>query len=513
MRKLVAATLCLMSASQAHAFGSLGPMPGEERFVGLLDNKDDENAVGGGVGFGQIGKDFFLTITPRLDLNFGPFGIGLQGPVALRLSDQSPDPVHPLRQEDWDEPSDFLKFVRYVRWGQKRDFIFVRVGELAASIGHGTIMDRYLNTTDINTFHLGLQADLNTSYFGVETMISDLGMFGGGYDDARVMGARVYIKPVSFFDPSSFLNIFSIGGTVVVDENAPAQLATVQPDPADPASRRVILDENGNFTVRCPQGVANCQDGSTRAMVVGGFDVEAEIFNNAFIELIPYMDVNFVHQGDAGFHLGAQAKIKIPILIDLAIPIKLEYRYVGNRYIPTYFNNFYELERYNYSPDAVPAAQYGLIAPTDGVPKAVAMALGRGGGGSGLFGDAAFDIAGYIQVGAMYEHYDGSVGGNLAIYANIPAIEWLQAKAYYARTGIKDPADAFQLDERSLLVAQAAYEIVSYIWIVGRAGIRWEAFDPAATPGYTPPQGVPPPEVQVREVFDWNIGLEFSYEF
>ena len=40
------------------------------------------------------------------------------------------------------------------------------IHEIAADLGHGTIMGRYMNNVDINTYRLGSQFDVYTEYGG-----------------------------------------------------------------------------------------------------------------------------------------------------------------------------------------------------------------------------------------------------------------------------------------------------------------------------------------------------------
>ena len=45
-----------------------------------------------------------------------------------------------VRTEDWDEIGDYLpKMLRYVQYGEKRDFIYARLGELASE---NSVMER-----------------------------------------------------------------------------------------------------------------------------------------------------------------------------------------------------------------------------------------------------------------------------------------------------------------------------------------------------------------------------------
>ncbi len=490
MRRLVVASMLLLFSSTALA---LEPIPGEERFEELQSrHAQEETSISASAEFGQIGEDFFISFNPRFDLNLGLFGLGLQIPINLRVIDLNPktdDNLDPLRKEDWDEPAEFLKFIRYVRFGNKRDFVYVRVGELIATIGHGTIMHRYVNNTDVDTFRTGLQVDLNTNYGGIETMISDIGFFDPNYADSRLFGVRGYVKPVGFIDPESVLNIFQIGATVVVDENAPYELetetVTLLTHPMFPdgiTQQRAVLDDTGNFIIS-----------DKRPAVVFGFDVEAEVLNNWMFELIPYMDINFMPEGgDAGFHLGFNAALKLPLGLDFTIPLRVEYRHFGARYSPTYFGSLYEQERLVYGD-----GQSGVEAQ----PKLRAINdTTLTGGLNGWYGELAFDVGGYVQVGAIYEDFENSTGGILAMFVSVPALDFLQAKAYYARWDITDVVDIFNLDERSLMVAQLRMQIpyVPILYFIARYTRQWE---------------INPITANVEASEDWAFGLDFTYDF
>jgi len=123
----------------------MGPVPGEERFE-TLNEFQDRTTLGAELGFSQVDEDYFLTLRPRFDLNFGNFGLGLQIPLNLRVIDKSPkndnDYGGIIRAEDWDEPSEYFRAVRWLRYGHPRDFVYFRVGGLDGELGNGTIMGR-----------------------------------------------------------------------------------------------------------------------------------------------------------------------------------------------------------------------------------------------------------------------------------------------------------------------------------------------------------------------------------
>ncbi|MBI3579984.1 MAG: hypothetical protein HY089_11315, partial [Ignavibacteriales bacterium] len=79
------------------------------------------------------GKPYYLfNLTP--ELSFGNLGIGLD--LNIRVGEDGK-----IRKEDFNEVYDYLRILRYVRWGHKKDPLYARAGALDyARLGHGSIM-------------------------------------------------------------------------------------------------------------------------------------------------------------------------------------------------------------------------------------------------------------------------------------------------------------------------------------------------------------------------------------
>lgn len=481
-RLLVAAVFAILPMASAHA--EMGPIPGEERFAGSMPQ--GQQSVGAGIGVTQIDGDYFLQLVLKTELNLGPVGLGLQVPLNLRVPPKKAehDYYGVIRRQDWDEKSEYLKVIRYVRLGHKRDDFYLRVGELAADLGHGTIVNGYLNNLDVNTFRVGSAFDINTEYGGIETLISDLGAF---YDSnnprSRVIGTRLYFKPMALVDPSGWLNIFAVGVSLVSDLNAPAIYKT-EPDRVDGQTGAVVpgrpLVKDGAYVVE-----------RTTPASVYGVDLEAQLLHDPIIDLVPYSDLNFIDQAGCGWHLGVLATLKMPIGFSLSIPIRLEYRRFASNYLPTYFDTFYEIERFSYR-----------FASTL-TPKVVAVRrLPSGKGINGFYGDLAFDFMGLVQLGAAYEAYEGSYP-NMQVFARVPAFEVVQFKAYYARTQIEGTNDIFKFDNRSMGVVEGRYELVSYTYLVGRLTQQWALNTNPSSKHYGEYEGQR----------DWQVGIELAFNF
>ena len=119
--------------------------------------------------------DTYLTTVINTEFALGPFGVGLGLPLnLLAINDDatgtrdSKTYQHLLRRDDWNQPQDYLKLVRFVRYGHKRDPVYLLAGQLwGSSLGHGTLVNRYSNSFSLTQRKLGAAFDVNTEYFGL----------------------------------------------------------------------------------------------------------------------------------------------------------------------------------------------------------------------------------------------------------------------------------------------------------------------------------------------------------
>ncbi|MAO82407.1 MAG: hypothetical protein VX405_10165 [Myxococcota bacterium] len=444
MRSLFGALLFIT----AMPVGAMDTFPGEEKFANLMG----QDATSGGIGLGLTNfgdGDYFVQVSPRVDFSLGGVGIGLQIPLNLRIWDADPkasgDHFGLIREEDWDEPSEFLKAIRKVRLGRKTSKLYISGGELSAEIGHGTILGNYINNVDIETFRAGAHVAMNVRRGGFEVLVSDIGTVLGDNPHSQLVGFRGYIRPSAFFyDKKHLYDMFAIGLTAVMDLNAPLQLQM---------ENGVAVVQDGRFV---PQTI-----GTARVL---GVDVEARVLQNPLLDLMPYIDVNSIKDVGGGVHVGVKALAKLPIGLDLKLPVRLEYRWFpGSSYAPQYFSTFYELERYQMGAAAKPKLQ--LFLDKEG-----------GLGANGIYGDLAFDFIGLAQLGLIYEDYQGAEP-NVSGFLKVPALDAFKFKAYYQRRGVEGLDDVFTLDEKSLAAVEGRYQIIADIYAVARWSRRWQLDD------------------------------------
>lgn len=471
-QSLVMAAFLLVSGTSL----AMEPIPGEDRFAQSAGS--DSSSFMAGATFGAIGDELYMQISPRFEFSAGKWGFGLQLPLNVLVYEYKDD-SDVIRKEDWDEPSDFFRMIRYVQYGHKRDPLYARFGTLASDIGHGTIMSRYLNTADLNTFRPGLHTEINLDFGGIELMTSDVVTLWGQSSLSQLIGTRVHVKPMGFVDPESVFNIFAVGVSYVADLNAPGTLSTIRDDEGNTSFE---IDDDGRYVV--------AESGS---LGVVGIDVEADVLNTDILDILLYTDYNMIGDAGNGLHIGTLMDFNLSLGISVRMPVRFEYRIFDADYIPQYFNSFYEIERFSVLADGVA----GLTKKT--MVQALSEAEDQD-QLTGYYGDLAFDFAGLVQIGGILEAYDGR-DNIMTMFASVPALEVVKAKAYYAKTGIEDAGDAFKLDDRSLLIAQAEYELYPSLFLVGRFTRRWVLETEGAEAG------------NYVSNDDYSVGIDFSFDF
>lgn len=407
-----------------------------------------------GAAFNRIpGEGNYIATVVNTEFNLGPVGLGLQLPLNLLVYPESGvnknDIAYSgvLRKRDWDEPQDYGKLIRFVRYGQKRDPLYFLAGQMwGSSIGHGTLVNRYANNLNLDHPKFGLALDVNTTYFGVETLTDYLG-------DPSLLAARAYYRP---FGDTLFLRGWAIGVTFATDRTAPRHLA-LNPNGS------VQQDANGNPIIDV-----------NNAVYAGGVDTEFELLHNSLISLIPYVDLNRIAGAGNGLHAGVLADIYLPVpVITLNVEARLEYRMMQPGYIPEYFDQTYDLGRTQY---AVANGTATLFEPKYTAAQAARAAaadptaINR----KGYYGELALGFAGFLQIGGLLQDYEGDPNGaSLGLFATLPKIEVVKIAGYYLRKNMNGLADSFALDQRSLLAASVAYKIFGPIYLRVDFQRRW----------------------------------------
>ncbi|MBN2494395.1 MAG: hypothetical protein JXR96_07395 [Deltaproteobacteria bacterium] len=481
---LIALAVCGLStaafAQDPDTIKNAAGAPADEKLGSLM----------GDASFGQIDGDWYTTVNLGLDFDFGMIGFGVQVPLRLKIYDADPQNDEyggVLRKEDWDEWTDYLKILRYFRYGHKGELVFLQVGDLpGATLGHGTIVNRYYNNTDLDHYKMGIQLDVNTKYGGVETLANN------GFI-ANLLGFRGYVRPWSFIDAESYANNLAVGFSVVSDYDAPYCLADAS------GSCRSDFGDDASF-----DGDGNLNVAEHKAATIIGGDIEFKVLDLSWITLTPYTDLNGIVDAGIGYHLGIMSIFHIPV-INLDLQTRVEYRYFQSDYIPAYFDSYYEIQKFGY-PFKDERGAFGPPGQeVSNRPKRRAIEeLGwQDKMLNGYYAELAFNVMGWFILGAAYDDYDGPYNSNLRMYLTVPALQIVQFGAYYYRHNFEGASDAFEFDDKSLFLVEARYQITSFLYAIGQYWRIWRLDTDVASSSYG--EYVP--------VDDWSLGVGVMYTF
>jgi hypothetical protein len=98
----------------------------------------------GGFGLTWIDDEPHYTFRLFPEVAFANYGVGLDLHLTL-------DADGKLRKEEFNEFSDYLSIIRYIRYGLKNDPVFIKLGALIYTLGHGSIMYLYNNSPSFDS--------------------------------------------------------------------------------------------------------------------------------------------------------------------------------------------------------------------------------------------------------------------------------------------------------------------------------------------------------------------------
>ncbi len=380
------------------------------------------NAFTSGLGITVFDDEVYYNVYLAPELVFGKVGVGLD--VNLRI-----DTDGELRDEDWDDgASSFLRLIRYVRYGQKYDSVYARLGQLEnTKLGHGSIVYLYRNNGSYDTRKLGLEFDLDFGQYGFESMINDISGF-------HILAVRPYARPLLKTQLPLLKNL-EVGFTWVRDFRDNTNLV------ATPASLGLI-EENGQIAFN--PALATRENGLT----VWGFDLGLPILKTRFLDILTYVDFVKIQDFGSGGLLGVSANVKnLSQLFTLSA--KLEHRVLGDQFQFSYFDALYEQDRF----------QTVVSGQNDFVLTRANELANHTSPGPGIYGDLGASVLNVVKVFGSYQRlYKTERGGLLHLSAGLKElIPKVMFKADYYKRDITAESDLFKLDDRSLSIIEFGY--------------------------------------------------------
>ncbi|MFP4483725.1 MAG: hypothetical protein ACOCYG_02810 [Spirochaetota bacterium] len=366
----------------------------------------------------------YQQLSLRPDIALGKFGIGVNVQLHYRfVPEEDGDGTKlEIRKEDWvpaEEQRDFqgvvalyLPKIDYVRWAQKGDPLFAKFGSIDNStLGNGFIMGNYSNMQflpDRRILGLNLDVDgrlFDFPYVGVETAIGNIAAWD-------VLGFRLFGRPILFLDVPIVKNLEV--GTTFVRDGDPYYHAVRDPD----------------FTGDPPEDTS---------VGIWGLDYQLPLLSSQIFTLAQFGD--FVVQGDAtGGMLG------IGGTAFGFMPYGAQLRFLGDDFIPVYFDSTYDLYR---------VEKYMVYSDDPSVPEVE--------GHVGYFASLGFS---FLEDRIVFTAgIDGPIGETAGVAPQVTGgltigrglIPGFSAQANYTKQDIAEWADFASLDD-SVIDARINYQ-------------------------------------------------------
>ncbi len=315
--------------------------------------------MGGGVGSVMLGDNTYTQIRLMPELTFGKFGLGLD--INLMI-DSNGD----IRKEDWDDFEDYVNKIYYLRYGQRGDSFYGKLGGFKSyTLGHGLVMKDYSNMLRYpNVRQIGVQLGGKLPVAGMTAEV-----FTSNAVKNEVLAGRLIIKPLNNTEIPLFKNL-TFGGTVAHDRNQVKGLLDSDEDnypdhfddyPFDKDWHNEVdyeIDEwleayisiNGDSTgfnnwFYEEDGYIDCQRNSPFSelgeddITVIGVDYELPLVINNLFYLSHYGEAAKILDHNMGFIWpGFYSKF-------LIFHMNLEYRIYQDDFMPAFFDQLYDEQR------------------------------------------------------------------------------------------------------------------------------------------------------------------------
>lgn len=456
-----------------------------------------------GLGIGSVTIDGMLynQFALRPEFSFGKLGVGLD--LVLYIDNEGN-----IRPNEWDvknNPSVIIDKILYVRWGQKQDPFWIKLGALDnVTLGYGGLLMGYSNMMEFPTVRqLGINTGLNFGNYSTELFMSnvkDLSRGGtlvglrGTYKVSKAfpltIGANIVMDVNQFSgmkdgDDDSYPDIFDDFPDDKklwsdTDEDGLADKDGGSEEPGigwdkDGDGDNEIANWAGGTDIEDLKGTPFSIKNNKASVMAYAFDVGYPVFSNKMISLLVYSEFNFLNipkAGNEGTEFYREAKsgsgFSIPgVRINLFkfLNINIEYRLKSGYYVPQFFDQSYDITRVIpvYRNDSTFVSTKDMQLFSDERMK---------GDLSGYYGSMSADIFGFASLSGSYANLtsasDTVKSFIAALNLNPDKIPKLSvATAYYQRNNDRNPFDFGNPSVNTILGYRLGYEVskgVSVIW-------------------------------------------------
>ncbi len=373
----------------------------------------------GGMGLNWIDGELYYTFHLRPEIALGNFGVGLDLTFDINRNGN-------IRKENFNSITDYLSIIRYVRYGVKNDPVYIKLGALDYyTLGHGSIISLYNNSPSYDARKIGLVTDIDFGNFGFESIYSD-------FAQAGIVGIRGYVRPLKFSSAGEIpiIGNFEVGATYAGDFNRNAGIISGH---FDRTANKFISDNN--------KGVMN----------IVGLDAGLPIISTGMLKTVLYADYSKIINFGSGVATGIMVNLNGLGLVNASV--KLERRFNNKRYIASYFNSLYELQRFQ-----VDTASGTFSSKAETLNNLVNP-------DNGYFGELNVNILGSFYIIGSYERLDKTPNsGELHIEGQVaPETLPFLVSTGYDKINIRNEKDLFTLDDRSYLYFEFGYKPLPYL--------------------------------------------------
>lgn len=395
MKKFIVVILLIVNhLAFAQGFGSI-PMP-------------EDRQISGGLGITWIDDQPYTTFTLAPDVSLGKIGFGLN--IQL-LMDQSNN--FKLRTDEYKGGAGILRAIRYVRYGQKNDPFYARVGTLEnAVLGHGFLVWNYNNASNYDKRKVGLALDADLKKGGFETIFSNFNL-------NEMYAFRLYIRPLQFTHPDlPFFSNLRFGFSMVKDHNLPSW--------------------------EIP--------GEKKDLTAIGLDVDIPVFKTSLMQSYLYFD--YAKFNDFGSGKAVGINFTMPSFAGVVgLAASFERRWLGDQFLPNFFGPLYDLQR--------------KLDPFAYTGNSQLLALKNARKTTGYFGQLIGFVTSKVRLIGNFQKLDDTPNsGILHLEAQAPElIPRIRLYAYYDKTNIGTFKDVRTLDINSIATVEVGYMMNSFIQI------------------------------------------------
>ena len=451
--------------------------------------------MGLAVGSATINDTIYNQVALRPELSFGKLGIGLD--LVMYIDNEGN-----VRKDEWDEPSDFIDKLLYIRWGQKSDPFWLVWGSLDnVTLGYGGLLSGYSNMMEFPSVRkVGINTGFGFGNFGTEIFLSNMKDFSRG---GTLMGLRGTYKI------SEALPI-TIGMNFVQDMNQFSGLKDKDgdnyPDMFDdfPDDETLWNDTDGdgipdiNGGNKTPDGgwdidadgnnILDSQQtdlklksepfksNNNEAVAQGfAFDIGYPVVRSKAFNLEIYSELNTLSfsqsKGDTTYFKRDKMNgsgITVPGMrasIFGFLNLSFEYRIKKGYFVPQFFDGSYDLSRVT-----VQTTDSGILVRTK--DQVIFSDPQSNKDTKGMYGSASANLFNFLTFNASYANMKAdttefnSFNAILNLNAeNIPKLS--VAQAYYQRNNDKNPFDFSNPSINTVFGYKVGYEVskgVSVIW-------------------------------------------------